>query len=79
MELSAYLRTLTPTAREAFAKRSKTKVAYLYQIAGGHRACGPKLAVRIEQASSGGVTKQELRSDLFGKSIPVMATHEARP
>lgn len=69
MKLSDYLRKLTPAARETFAKRSETKVAYLYQVAGGHRSCGPKLAVRIEQASRGAVTKQELRSDLFGKPV----------
>jgi DNA-binding transcriptional regulator YdaS (Cro superfamily) len=66
MELSAFLKHLTPDSRKAFAKRAKTTVPYLYQLAGKHRAPSPLLAKRIEQASDGRVPKEKLRADVYG-------------
>jgi DNA-binding transcriptional regulator YdaS (Cro superfamily) len=68
MNLRSYLQSLPPTERKRLALRAKTTVAYLYQVAGGHRAVGPKLALAIEQVSGGCVTRHELRPDIFGKA-----------
>lgn len=38
----------------------------LYMISGGHKKAGPKLAGAIERATSGAVTRYELRPDIFG-------------
>lgn len=65
MELAAFLKGLSPDSRKAFAKRAKTTVPYLYQVAGGHRAPSPLLAKRIDQASDGQVPKERLRQDIF--------------
>lgn len=37
----------------------------LYQIALGHKRAGPRLCVQIERATSGAVTRHDLRPDLF--------------
>ena len=66
MELAAFLKNLSPESRKAFAKRAKTTVPYLYQLAGGHRAPSPLLARRIDQASDGQVPKEKLRADVYG-------------
>lgn len=38
----------------------------LYMIAKGHKQAGPKLAPRIEAATGGEVTRNDLRPDVFG-------------
>lgn len=68
MELSDYLKTLEPKDRESFAAKAGTTVDYLYQIAGGHRSAGPKLANRLEKASKGAVERIRLRPDVFGSA-----------
>lgn len=65
MNLKDFLRTLAPDEREAFAEAANTSVAYLYQLAGGHRDASAKMAVKIEKASQGAVTRRELRPDYF--------------
>lgn len=69
MKLSKYLKTLTPTQRETLAKRAKTTLAYLQQLSGGHRAAGPQLARRLEEASGGLVTRHDLRPDIFDQQV----------
>lgn len=53
-------------ALKAVARRVECSPATLYLIAKGHKQCGPKLANRIEAATAGGVTRFDLRADLFG-------------
>ena len=65
MKLNEYLRSIPMSSRKRFAAKAKTTVGYLYQVAGGHRVVGAKLALSIEQASDGKVTRQELRPDIY--------------
>jgi DNA-binding transcriptional regulator YdaS (Cro superfamily) len=65
MNLADYLLSATTEQHESLAKRAKTKVVYLKQLATGFRKASPKLAKRIEQATAGRVTRQELRPDIF--------------
>lgn len=39
----------------------------LYLIALGHKRAGPKLARKIDEASDGRVSRDELRPDVFGE------------
>ncbi len=72
MKLADYLRTLTPAERTALAFRvsEQGSVGYLYQLAGGHRRPSAERARRLEEASGGMVTRQELLPDLFGDLVP---------
>jgi DNA-binding transcriptional regulator YdaS (Cro superfamily) len=65
MELSDYLRSLKDQQRQALAIAAGTKVGYLYQLAGGHRRPSNDLALRIEEASGGVVTREELLPEFF--------------
>lgn len=65
MDIKTYIKTLTPIERAAFAKGVGTSVAYLYQLAGGHRSPSTKLAQKIETVSGGLVRKEVLRPDVW--------------
>lgn len=65
MELRDYLKALKPELRERLAAAAETTVPYLYQLAGGHRMASARLAIRIEDASQGEVTREELRPDIW--------------
>lgn len=65
MNLKSYLTQIDPVA---LAKAAGTKPVYLSQLASGHRKASHKLAKRIEHASKGKVTRQDLRPDIFGKA-----------
>lgn len=51
--------------RQRVAEACGTKAIYLYQIVLGVRRPGPRLAVDIERATNGAVTRAELRPDIF--------------
>lgn len=67
MDLRDFLRSTrdNPAERERVAASAGTSVAYLWQLAGGHSRASADMAVRIEQASGGRITREELRPDLF--------------
>lgn len=46
------------------AKSAGTTIAYLQQIAGGHRKCSAKLAGKLAKASNYRMTAAKLRPDL---------------
>lgn len=48
------------------AGRADCSPSTLYMICLGHKAAGPKLAVRIEGATRGSVSRVDLRPDVFG-------------
>ena len=66
MDLSSYI--ATPGHREALAEAIPVNAQYLWQIATGWRGKKPSrlMALAIEQATGGMVTRQDLRPDLFG-------------
>lgn len=64
MDLQQWLRDASPDERERVATAVQTSVAYLYQLAGGHRRPGIDLAKRL--ASETGVPRAALRPDVWG-------------
>lgn len=65
MDMRTFLKTTSKTERERVAKEVETTVAYLFQLAGGHREPSVKLAMRLEKASGGLLSRRDLRPDIF--------------
>lgn len=65
MDMRTFLKTTSKTERERVAKEVETTVAYLFQLAGGHRKPSVKLAMRLEKASGGLLSRRDLRPDIF--------------
>ncbi|MBE0436953.1 MAG: hypothetical protein IBX56_14245 [Methylomicrobium sp.] len=65
MDMRTFLKTTSKTERERVAKEAETTVAYLFQLAGGHREPSVKLAMRLEKASGGLLSRRDLRPDIF--------------
>lgn len=57
----------SPDQRENVAKKAETTVAYLIQLAGGHRKPSPDLARRLSIATEGKLTREGLRPDIYGE------------
>lgn len=55
MTLHAFLNSMEPTAREAFAAACGTTLARLRQIAYGNEPASPQLCVAIDRESKGAV------------------------
>lgn len=64
MNLEQYLKDADPVA---LAKAAKTKQVYLTHVARGYSKASYKLAIRIETATGGKVSRHDLRPDIFGK------------
>lgn len=60
MELKKYLNTLNKEQLDKFARDCDTSVAYLKQIATGHRNAGGKSLRNIPKASGGAVSIESL-------------------
>lgn len=67
MDLKTYVNSLDPSAREEYARRAQTTVAYLYQLTGGHRAPSPGLAKRLHIESGRKVHLAKLRPDIWAR------------
>jgi len=65
MKLSDYLRSITPEQRQATAAAAGTSVGYLYVLAGGSRRGSPDMALRIELATGGAVTREDMLPEFF--------------
>lgn len=65
MNLKQYYDSLNKEGKQEFANRLNTSVAYLSQLANGHRNAGTPILLRIDKASEGNVSPQELRADLY--------------
>ncbi|MEB8488352.1 YdaS family helix-turn-helix protein [Acidithiobacillus ferriphilus] len=70
MNLKAFIVNLTIAEKRALAEHAGTKLIYLHQIAGGFSAPSARLAIRVERATNGVVTREELRPDIFGPPFP---------
>ncbi len=65
MELRDYLRDVWPGSKGAFARRAGLHPAHLSQLQSGYRRASPVTWARIETATEGAVTREDLRPDLF--------------
>ena len=68
MKLENYIKELSDDELARFAARAETSIAYLKQIASGHRNAGVKSLMMIPPASDGKVTIQDLRPKAFGSA-----------
>ena len=70
MTLDEFLKEADADERTRVADAAGTSVAYLYQIAGGHRRPSTDLAKKISAAtrSPHKVSKAELLPDVWGRS-----------
>jgi len=64
--LRDYMRTLPPEGKIDFARRAGTTLGYLKKCISAQLSFGPKLALRLEAASGGVVSRHALRPDIFG-------------
>ena len=56
--LSKWLKDHSPEEREVLATSANTTVAYLYQLAGGHRTPSLSLALKLKKATAGYITPE---------------------
>ena len=63
MKLSDYLKAMPRGYRFTLAEKIGCHPVYLSHIATGYRTPSPKMAVDIEQATNGAVTRFDLRDD----------------
>jgi len=64
--LRDYMQTLPPEGKIEFAARAETTLGYLKKSISARLPVGPKLALRLEKASHGAVSRYTLRPDIFG-------------
>ena len=63
MDLKTYLSARDTAAREALAAECGTTLGHLTNVSYLYKPCSPILAARIERATNGAVTRQELRPE----------------
>jgi DNA-binding transcriptional regulator YdaS (Cro superfamily) len=64
MNFQTYWTSLDSAAKRSLAHSLNTSLAFLSQIAHGHRRCREALAIAIERDSAGAVTVEEMRPDV---------------
>jgi DNA-binding transcriptional regulator YdaS (Cro superfamily) len=64
MNFKTYWTSLDGAAKRSLAHSLNTSLAFLSQIAHGHRRCREALAIAIERESAGVVTVEEMRPDV---------------
>lgn len=67
-QLRNWLGQTKDAQRQELAEEAGTSVAYLWQLAGGHRKASLELAKRLQDASRRELTIEGLRPDIFGGS-----------
>jgi len=67
MDVRTFMRCHDKDAVRQVAAVAETSVAYLEQLAGGHRRPSPELARRLHAASGGAMRLADLRPDLWGE------------
>lgn len=62
--------------RAELAEALKTSPAYVSQLASGHRRITAEMAIKIERATNGEVTRHELRPDLYPDEPKKRPSHQ---
>lgn len=75
MNLSEYVEK---NGRADLADTLKTSPAYVSQLMGGHRRITAEMAIKIERATNGEVTRHEMRPDLYQEETKKRRPKEAR-
>jgi transcriptional regulator with XRE-family HTH domain len=68
-QLYYWMKAATPKQQALLAKKAKTSVAYLRQLAYGHRNASMDMALRIEQATEAGMAKEFADLDYVKKTF----------
>ena len=77
-KLLAYINSLSAVAdQEAFASACGTSIGYLRKACYKQQELGAELSVRIEQASSGEVSRKDLHPDSWPLKWPELADKAA--
>lgn len=79
MKLIAYIKQLSPESREYLARQCGTSMGHLRNVAYGYRPCAAELAVSIEAASAGAVTRQDLCPENWRRIWPELAATYPNP
>jgi DNA-binding transcriptional regulator YdaS (Cro superfamily) len=66
MDLKEYFDGQPYGAKATMARRLGITKTWMSLLISGRQKCGPELAVEIEKATGGAVTRESLRPDLFG-------------
>lgn len=66
--LRTYLATLAPPDQAAYAKRCGTSIGYLRKALSTKPRLDGALVRRLDEESSGDVSRYELRPDIFGSA-----------
>lgn len=77
MKLRDYISQLDEAGRQALALACQTTLPHLRNVMYGYRPCAPSLAVDIERASNGQVTRPELRPADWQRIWPELITKVA--
>lgn len=72
MNLRIYLDALAFGERRKFARLIGVVPAYLSQIRSGIRTPSPQLALLIERATNGAVSRQDLRPDVYPEEFALL-------
>lgn len=72
MNLNEYFASKPYGSKAALAKRVGISKTWMSQIISGRQPCSPELAVKIFDATSGEVRKEDLRPDIFGDTRAVV-------
>ena len=79
MKLQTHWQNLDADGKRALAEALDTSVAYLSQLANGHRQSSQQMALRIERMTQNQVTRYDLRPDLNPhESLPAVVSSEAQ-
>ncbi|WP_016832469.1 transcriptional regulator [Herbaspirillum lusitanum] len=70
MTLIEYLNSVPMDRRAALAAYCETSFDYLRQIGYGNRSCSPRIAVCLESASQGLITRKDLFPDDWARLWP---------
>lgn len=68
MKMKQWWDAAQPAEQHRVAFKCGTTRVYLYQLAHSIRQPSPQLAIRIEGATAGKITRESLRPDIFGRT-----------
>lgn len=77
-KLLAYLNSLTPEDRDAFAKRCETTMGYLRKACSVNQRLGEGLCLRIGTESGGAIKPEDLRPDVDWEYLRVALANTAQ-
>lgn len=67
MSFKNYYDNLDASEKKQLSKKMKVTLGYLSQLATGHRKAGIHVIAKIEKATNGALTREEIRPDIFGE------------